>query len=124
MDLDHGQRRPLRITIRLSVIEHTRLLNASDRAGLTLSAYARFMLIEAKPPRRSRRPSFDRRVLARILAELGQLAALLRSIASVLRSAAHTPVFMVERDLARALKQLADSHTRLMQALGRKVPRP
>lgn len=120
MDLNHEQRRPLRVTIRLSAIEHTRLVTASDRAGLTLSGYLRYVLTAEKPPRAARRPAVERRLLARVLGELGQTGEVLRRIARSLQAAPHTTVFMVERDLARTLKQLAGTLAVVMRALGRK----
>ena len=121
MDRSHEQRRPLRVTIRLSAIEHTRLLTVSDRAGLTLSGYLRYVLTAEKPPRAARRPVVERRLLARLLGELGQTDEFLRRIARTLQAAPHTTVFMVERDLARTLKQLAATLAAVMRALGRKA---
>jgi hypothetical protein len=123
MDLHHEQRRLLRVTIRLSATEHTRLLTASDRAGLTLSGYLRYVLTAERPPRAARRPVVERAVLARLLGELGQTGEFLRRVARALQSAPHTSVFMVERDLARALKQLTAVQAALMGALGRKAGR-
>lgn len=124
MDLAHEPRRPLRVTIRLSAVEHTRLLTASDRAGLTLSGYLRYVLTTEKPPRAARRPVVERTLLARLLGELGQTGELLRRIARALRVSPHTPVFTVERDLSRALRQLAATQGAVMRALGRKAGRP
>jgi hypothetical protein len=120
MDLHHEQRRPLRVTIRLSATEHTRLLTASDRAGLTLSGYLRYMLTAEKPPRAARRPVVERTLLARLLGELGQTGELLRGIVRALRASPHTSVFLVERDLSRALKHLSATQGAVMRALGRK----
>ena len=120
MDQSHEQRRTLRVTIRLSATEHTRLLNASDRAGLTLSGYLRYVLTAEKPPRAARRPVVERTLLARLLGELGQTGEVLRRLARALQAAPHTTIFMVERDLSRALKQLAATLAVVMRALGRK----
>jgi len=121
MDSNHEQRRPLRVTIRLSAVEHTRLCTASDRAGLTLSGYMRYVLTREKPPRAARRPVVERSLLAHVLGELGRTGELMRRIARTLQSAPHTTVFAVERELSRGLKQLAVTQAALMRALGRKA---
>jgi uncharacterized protein (DUF1778 family) len=115
--------RRFRITLRLTQTERRQLSDAAVHSGLTLSAYARAVLVQAKPLRAARRPAVEAVLLARMLARLGVIASALGDIAKVARHAGSEVTLMpsLERELARCLRELRPCRSQLMRALGRKA---
>jgi hypothetical protein len=88
---------------------------AADRAGLTVSAYARAQMLAEPVMRATRRPSADMAALAQVLAQLGKCGSNLNQIARVLNSGGEvTP----ER-LIVALEDFRAACASVMRALGR-----
>jgi hypothetical protein len=116
-------RRRFRITLRLTLVERRQLTSAALQSGLTLSAYARAVLLQAKPTRAARRPAVETVLLARVLARLGVIASALADIAAAARQAGSELTLLpsTERELAHCLRQLRPCRSRLMRALGRKA---
>jgi hypothetical protein len=116
-------RRRFRITIRLSGIERQHLSDSARRSGLTVSSYARAVLVGAKPLRAARRPVVETVVLARVLARLGIIASALSEIAAAARRAGNELTLMpsTERELAHCLRELRPCRSQIMRALGRKA---
>lgn len=119
-------RRRFRITIRLSSVERQQLTDAARRCGLTLSSYARAVLIAAKPMRAARRPAVETILLARVLTRLGVIASALSEIAAKARFAGRELTLMpsTERDLAHCLRELRPCRSQLMRALGKRASPP
>jgi hypothetical protein len=115
--------RRFRITIRLSGIERQQLTEAAKRSGLTLSSYARSVLVGAKPQRAARRPAVETLLLVRALTRLGLIASALSDISAAARQAGTELCLMptTEREIARCLRELRPCRAQLMQALGRKA---
>lgn len=68
-------------SIRFSPAELAKLQANADRAGLATGAYVRQVLLEAKPPRQSRRPVVDAELLSWCLAELGKVGSNVNQLA-------------------------------------------
>jgi len=112
-----------RLTIRFAADEMTRLKGDAERAGLTLSSYARLLVIKAEPLRQSRRPPIERQLLAKMLGQLGKTGSNLNQIARALnaatdRGATQSPILHAE--LRQAMAELTTIRSALMAALGRK----
>jgi hypothetical protein len=116
-------RRRFRITIRLSSIERQQLTDAAGRCRLTLSSFARAVLVGAKPLRAAWRPAVETVLLARVLARLGVIASALSEIAAAARRAGSELTLMpsTERELAHCLRELRPCRSQIMRALGRKA---
>lgn len=103
------------LLIRLTEAEQAQLVEAADRAGLTLASYARKMLLSAPPPRQGRRPPADKVELGRIVAHLGKIGGNLNQLAR----AANTGVAVDGVALAEEMGELAVTRALLRAALGR-----
>jgi hypothetical protein len=114
-------RRFCRMSLRVSTRERTTIETAAGRAGLCLSDYLRRIVLAAKPLRARRRPALEAVLAARLLAQLGAITSELRTIA---RQTAAQLMPIVERDLARSLRELRECRTRLLRDLGRKAGAP
>lgn len=112
--------RRFRITIRITAGERQALLEAAQRACLTLSAHIRRLLTGARPPRAARRPPVEAALLVGALDRLGTIASTLTRIACTLQVGACLPG--TERDLARSLTELRALRPILLQALGKRAP--
>lgn len=118
MKLDRTAPRRVRITVRVSADERNRIESAAEREGLTLSAYARQLLVHAKPARRTRCPAVIISALVEALARLGKIASALSELTT------DSLMPSTERELVRQLVELRPTRDLLMQALGcRKVAR-
>lgn len=61
------------VRVRISDEEHAEIRARADRAGLSVSAYLRSTALDVKPLRAERQPAINRREVARLIGELGQL---------------------------------------------------
>lgn len=111
------KRRYRRLTFRVSNAEHRALRASACRAGLEFSAYARSLLLNAKPPRRARKPAVEAALLTEALARLGTTATALRRLEGFARS---MPTLVGQRELLRTLSEIGACRLRLLQALRRK----
>jgi len=123
MALMRAPQRRFRITVRLSVEELRTLHGAAKRSGITLSAYARAVLLKAKPSRAAHRPPVEIVVLVQILARLGAIAGNLHEVVATVTREACKALLMpsTERALVRTLAELRSCRVLLMKALGRKA---
>jgi uncharacterized protein (DUF1778 family) len=121
---DHVRR--IRITFRVSALEHETLRGATARAGLSLSSYVRQALLEVKPPRSARRPTVEATSLADLLTCLGKLAEPLQQIATVANALSGNASMLpsIERELLRCLRELRELRSVALRALGRSEPTP
>jgi hypothetical protein len=94
--------------------EHEATLQAAGEAGLSLGAYVRQQTIGTAGPRAKRRPSPDRVLLAKVLAELGKSGSNLNQIAYGLNrdELAHLP------ELHAAIVEHRACVAAIMRALG------
>jgi hypothetical protein len=116
-----GQHRRFRITIRVSLIERATISAAAERCGVSLSAYARRVLVDAKPSRAARRPAVEASLLVSVLDRLGCVASDLRRITCALQACSSAVMPGTERDLARSLTELRNLRPVLLRALGRRA---
>ncbi len=119
MNLTGDPIRRFRITIRVSARERSAVEAAASRAGISLSAYTRRILLHAKPLLAARRPSVEASLLVRVLDQLGRIGAGIRRIEVALENG---PVpDSTGRDLARSLAVLRALRPVLLRALGRRA---
>lgn len=116
-------RRCRRLSLRVNDAEHRALTESARRAGLEFSAYAREMLLNAKPPRAARKPAVETVMLTKALAQLGTIATELQQLDGPARQCltqdgAMRPV--TPRELASTLRDLVACRAYLLKALGRK----
>jgi uncharacterized protein (DUF1778 family) len=115
------ERRFWRLSLRVSARERSTIETAASRSGLCLSDYLRRIVLAAKPLRAKRRPPLEAVLAARLLAQLGTITSELRTIA---RQTAAQLMPIVERDLARSLRELRECRFKLLRALCRKAGAP
>jgi hypothetical protein len=118
MDEGRGRQRRFRITIRVSFNERNVIEEAASRTGVTVSAYARRVLLGTKPGRKARRPSIEAALLVNALDRLGCVASNLTRIAYTLQIGSAALLPGTERDLARSLAELRGLRPALLRALG------
>lgn len=105
------------VSFRVDAGEYARIKAEADRGGVTVSTFARDVLIGAQAPRRVRRPPAEKAALARLLGEVGKLGSNVNQIASkanlgVLRVLDPWALAQIQEDL----DEIRDA---LMRALGR-----
>ena len=103
------------LVIRLDDAEHAALVAMAERAGLSLGGFARCVLLDAPPPRQSRRPPVERAELARLLAQIGRLGSNVNQIARALNAGGAVEAKEIDQT-ARAVVEMRDA---VMVALGR-----
>jgi hypothetical protein len=104
------------LKLRLTDDERSTLDAAAERAGLSLSGWARSTLLNAPPVRQARRPPIERAELHLLLSQLGKLGSNVNQIARVLNGGgeAEPPA------LAGSRADIAMMRAAIMMALGRK----
>ena len=103
------------VRIRLTDAEHAALVALAERAGLSLGGFARRVLLDAPPPRQSRRPPVERAELARLLAQIGRVGGNVNQIARALNAGGVVETGEIDQ-AARAVVEIRDA---VMVALGR-----
>jgi hypothetical protein len=109
------ERRRFRITIRVTPKELAAIDGAAKRSGITVSAYARRVILGAKPLRAARRPSVEASLLVRVLDQLGRIV---HQVATFNLPA--PKLGTTERDLSRCLTELRALRPLLLRALGKR----
>jgi len=102
------------ISIRLTPPEAARLQADAERAGLSLGGYARLALLEAPPPRQSRRPPVEREMLALALRLLGKIGGNVNQLAHT----ANCGITPNVGELRAACLAVIEARTALLGALG------
>ena len=103
------------LSIRLTDAEAEQLEAAANRAGLSFGGYARQALLNAPPPRASRRPPIERAELARLLAHVGKLGSNINQLAKY----GNTGRLVDDSQLAAAAAAIIELRAEIMAALGR-----
>lgn len=103
------------LPVRLSVDERAAVEAAAEKAGLTVSSYARQAMLGAPAPRQVRRPPVERRELARLLGELGKIGGNLNQLART----ANTGTLVYGGEIEAALGGLQEVRGAILAALGR-----
>ena len=117
------RKRRNRLTVRFTDQELDRLAEIADRAGITLSSYARKTLVDSDVPRAARRPPVEKALLAKTLGELGKIGSKVNQIARALHSSGQLPnVPGVGADLHRIAIDLTLMRNAILAALGRGRP--
>ena len=104
------------VSVRLSDSEFASLSRHADACEITPASYMRMQTLDIPPPRASRKPSINRELTARVLAELGKIGSNVNQIARSLnaKSGVHG------EHLEDALTSISAMRTACMEALGRK----
>jgi hypothetical protein len=103
------------LTARFDEAEFEVVATAAEKAGLTVSSYARETLLGAPAPRQVRRPPVERKELVRLLGELGKIGGNLNQLAK----AVHTGVLVYAGELDAALAGVLETRDAILRALGR-----
>ena len=69
------------IGVRVSPAEYEAIATAADVAGLSLASYIRGLVLESPETQKTRKPSFDRVLLAQLIAQVGKIGSNLNQIA-------------------------------------------
>ena len=101
--------------IRLSPDELAAIETAAERAGMTVGAYMRSVVLAAPVPRQSRRPPVERRALAQLLGQIGKLGSNVNQLAKY----GNLGRLIEDRHLAEAAADIAALRAAVMDALGR-----
>ena len=110
------RKRPHLIGVRLSDDEHATLSKYAEAVEITPAAYLRLQALDSPPPRASRKPSINRELTARLIAELGKIGSNVNQIARVLNTRGDVQSDQIEA----ALSDLHDIRALAFQAMGRK----
>jgi len=103
------------VQFRVSDPEHDALIRAAESADLPIGSYARKVLLNARPSRVKRTPSYDVVALTRLLGEFGKVGSNLNQIARLHN--AGRPDFIRKGELEETLRELESARTALMNAL-------
>ncbi len=103
------------LPVRLAAEERAAVDAAAERAGLTVSSYARQAMLGAPAPRQVRRPPVEKKELARLLGEVGKIGGNLNQIAR----AVNTGVVVPNTKIDEALDGLQTVRDAILKALGR-----
>ena len=103
------------LTVRLSAEEYAVIDAAADRAQLATGSYVRQTLLGAPAPRQMRRPTVEKKELARLLGELGKIGGNLNQLAK----AVNTGILVYGGEIDAALGGLAQLKDAILKALGR-----
>ena len=101
--------------IRLTPDELAAIEVAAERAGMTVGAYMRSVVLAAPVPRQSRRPPVERRALAQLLGQIGKLGSNVNQLAKY----GNLGRLIEDRHLAEAAADIAALRAAVMDALGR-----
>lgn len=89
---------------------------AADRAGLSIGAFARAVLLGSPEPRARRRPPVEVREIARLFGEIGKIGSNVNQLAHHANAARALPKLSELRSINFYLMEMHDA---LMRALGR-----
>ena len=98
------------LSIRVTEEEKKQLLADAAKAGLSLSAYMKKQALDVDPPRQSRRPSIEEKLLAKILNDLANVRQNLRHVDGDPDSSLH---------MKTAVQTLIETRAALLKAMGR-----
>lgn len=104
------KKRDAPISIRATPEEKKQLFANAAKAGLSLSAYMKKQALDVEPPRQSRRPSVEEKLLAKMLNELAKARQDLRNVDGDPDSSLH---------MKTAVQTLIETRAALLKAMGR-----
>ncbi|QYZ67853.1 MAG: hypothetical protein HPY30_00865 [Gammaproteobacteria bacterium (ex Lamellibrachia satsuma)] len=85
-----------------------------EKSGLSTSAFITKAVFDARPPRQSRRPALEQKLLARLLGEAAKIRSELHEIA--LSGGSNGSTLLIDR----AVDELTEIRAALLKAMGRK----
>lgn len=103
------------ISIRVSEEERNQIEEDATRAGLTVSSYARQLLLDAPVPKQGKRPHVNREELAKLLGHIGKIGSNINQIAR----AANSNLPYSQQALESHLAELENLRQSIRQAMGR-----
>lgn len=90
------------------------MTDRADRAGLSVGGYMRTAILNAKPPRASRRPPVVMADLSRLLGQVGKIGSNLNQLAKL----AHLGGWPQDEDLRQSVADIRWMRDTLLKALG------
>jgi hypothetical protein len=105
MSESESRKRTKMLPTRWTPTEYDQLSQRAHQAGLSRAAFIRLKTLGDEGPRSQKRPSKERRDLARVLAELGKIGGNINQIARHLNSGGEMNRQVAER-LVRAMKSM------------------
>ena len=109
------RKRKYTINIRVSEEERNQLEEDATRAGLTVSSYARRLLLDAPVPRQGKRPHVNREELAKLLGHIGKIGSNINQIAR----AANSNIPYSQQALDAHLAELEILRQHIRKAMGK-----
>lgn len=106
--------RPAPISYRPPVGKREEVIARAQREGLSVSAYLTKCVFNKLPPRQTRRPPLEKKLVAKLLGEAARIRDALHEIS--LHGDCQENALLVEQ----AVEQLIEIRTLLMKAMGRK----
>lgn len=105
-------------SIRFSPDELAQVEAAAEKAGLTVGGWLRLAVLDAPPPRQSRRPVIEKELLSLLLRHLGKIGSNVNQLARTANSG-RTPDIA---ELREACSAVIESRDMVMVALGMTEP--
>jgi hypothetical protein len=102
------------LSIRVTEEEKERIVENANKAGQSVSGYLKKLALNVDPPRQSRRPPVEQKMLAQMLAHAAAIRDQLHEIS--LTGADDRQALLMER----AVDDLAEIRAALLNAMGRK----
>ena len=81
MSLSNSRKRNKTIAIRVDETEAAQLAAFAERAGLSIGAFIRQQILDAEPPRQSRRPPVEKELLAYAMRHIGKIGSNVNQLA-------------------------------------------
>jgi hypothetical protein len=110
------RQRNQQLNVRVSAEEHQQIKDDAIRAGITTGAYARKVLVEAKVPNQSKRPSVEKETLSQLLAQIGKIGSNINQLAKSNNQGITPSLPLLEQNLVR-LYQLQEE---VLSVLGKR----
>ena len=94
-----------RLSFRVTDQERQQIEDDAERAGVTVGAYIRQVLLDAPVPRQSKRPPVEKKELARLLGHIGKIGSNINQLARAANANIPVSSLSLQAELD-ALKQL------------------
>lgn len=112
------RKRTVLLTARFNQQEAASIRQIADRSGLSIASLMRRALLDAPPPRATRRPPADVQAVARLLGQLGKIGSNINQLAKHANAGRYQ-----ENSIELALRDLGELRIVCLQALGKEPHR-
>lgn len=117
---DIKRQRTRQINIRVSDEELEKIEADAGRAGITVGAYVRQVLLDAPIPRQSKRPSIEKESLSKLLGQIGKIGSNINQLAK----SNNRGIAPYAHEMHTALEMLLLLQQEVLQALGKRADIP